>query len=134
MFNYQEWDALTSKLISLTQSSLLNWTFNGEDLVAESLGFKYLIGSVDGDGRVPFFFSVKGERDRGSPFANGDFIEIDQIDSTNTHKADIWSDQLLGDRVSFLRELALREAEGAPRIFSELLASLEGLESSEPPF
>ena len=133
MFDDREWITLVGRLSSLTQGQKLNWKTRNDVLVTRAANFLYRIGSSDNDGRQPFYLSVS----RGLPLPDSEaevFSEIDQVDSLNEASFDPWSGDTLGQRIIILHDLALRDAQGAPQIFEELLDGLSSLGDSDAPF
>ena len=134
MFDNQEWITLVGRLSALTQEQKLAWTMRNDVLVARAANFMYRIGSVDGDGRQPFFLAIS----RSLPLPDSEeaevFSEIDRINSLNETQSDPWNSETLGRSIVNLRDLALRDAQGAPQIFEELLDSLSSLGESDVPF
>lgn len=122
MFEEDEWMQLVTELITATRSNALKWTEQDARVVAVVGESSYEIGSIDDDGRIPYFLSVRlGEG--GTP------TEIARLESEPVNEEREWT---AGERLVELRNLAYRSAKGAPQIFGKLLADLKA--TAEPPF
>lgn len=122
MFEENEWKQLVSQLIKLTRAETVDWK-NERDEVAAVIGdYRYAIGSVDNDGRIPYYLAVKeswGQK------------ELDRLESQPINE-EPFAQPSAGEMLLELRHLAFRSAQGAPQLFSKLMADLQ--QAEEPPF
>lgn len=122
MFEESEWMQLVTELMSATRADSLKWTEQGARVVAIVGQSSYEIGSIDDDGRIPYFLSVRLDE-------NGTPTEIARLESEPIIEERSWT---AGEKLVELRNLAYRSAKGAPQIFGKLLAELKA--TTEPPF
>lgn len=122
MFEQDEWMQLVTELIAATRSNALNWIEVDDRVVAVVGESRYEIGSIDDDGRIPYFLGVAVNED-------GRATEIARLESEPVSEERAWT---AGEKLPELRNLALRSAKGAPEIFGKLLADLKA--TGEAPF
>lgn len=122
MFEEDEWMLLVAELATATRANTLKWTEQDARVVAIVGDNSYEIGSIDDDGRIPYFLSVRlGEGRAATELAR---LESEPLDDEREWTA--------GEKLHELRNLAYRSAKGAPQIFGKLLADLRA--KAEPPF
>lgn len=123
MFDDSEWKILVTRVLSLTREGRFPWAKNDLDLpVALVNDVEYATGSVDRDGRPPYFFQLWDEK-KGELIAR---LESEPIpaDSVPWETDVLSAAQLLPE----LFELAARAASGAPAVFSRLVSDLDSLD------
>ncbi|MCP8999575.1 hypothetical protein NFC73_07490 [Pseudarthrobacter sp. RMG13] len=122
MFEDDEWLELVTELITATRAHNLKWMEQDDRVIALLGDSSYEIGSIDDDGRIPYFLGVRIRED-------GVVTEIARLESEPVVEDRPWT---AGEKLPELRNLAFRSAKGAPEIFGKLLADLKG--TAEPPF
>jgi hypothetical protein len=123
MFEDEEWDVLVDKLTELTRAQKVTWTQGeSQDLVSTVISsIAYIIGSVDGDSRAPYFLAVVKMQPAPTK-------ELARLESTPGNDYDATPQQ----KLITLQRLAYRMAAGGPQLFAELLAEMEAILPSPP--
>jgi len=129
MLDDEEWISILIAVLEATESGSLNWdyfekdraqTLNRTPTLTASVGEKtvYRIWSEDGDGRLPYRFSILRRTTRD--------LEPESIAAFGTSTFNI-GDASVSDYVYDLYNAASRDATGASRIVSTLLSELSDL-------
>ena len=121
MFDEVEWASLVTRLISLSKDQVLKWEMPGNDAISLRVGaVEYEIGSVDRDGRAPFFLSVTSLNDGRL---------IGKLESSPVESNQWGSEVALSapQMIIELRTLALRVAQNAPQVLSKLISDLDDI-------
>jgi len=115
MFENDEWLAIIKKLIELTRAEAAKWSLGDVNVLrSEVEGTEYEIGSVDNDGRAPYFLAIY----TGEGF---DREELARIESDPGE----FENYTPGEAVTDLQRIANRMARGGPQLASKLLADME---------
>lgn len=131
MFNETEWSELVGELIGLTLKDRISWENDYENpgsYDAKVNDFLYSVGSVDSDGRLPYFFAINKilgtNENTGEPTLQW-LATLESIPPSNETSR-------IRDEISksivVLRDLAVRSAKGTPKLFESLLNDLKSLE------
>lgn len=124
MFDDAEWSQIIDRLLDLTQRNLIKWAFEESVITAKVGQVEYVLGSVDKDGRQPFFLHIW--RPDSETIAA-------RLESTPGPDDEVpWSGLSAAEKVSTLHAAAVRSASGAGELFDELMADLKRID--EPPF
>jgi len=126
MFDENEWRQLVGKLMQISSTGKLEWSLI-DGVVSTTLGdFEYSIGSVDGDGRPPYFLRIWNQTS---------WQEIGKLISEPIQDPP-WDDgeRTAGQSLLELRHVATRLAYGAPQLLTRLLSELDSLKSPDVPF
>jgi len=120
MFEDAEWNQIIMKLTELTRAEKVTWEigFDGE-LGANVKDTLYEIGSVDGDGRAPYYFSIA----QGTPARERARLETG--DDREVSRSVQYS-------LSELQRLAFRMASGGPQLAKQLLSQMEEVLPTPP--
>lgn len=129
MFDESEWTQLVETLTQLTRQGRLKWHEDGSNVTTTVAGVTYVIGSVDNDGRQPYFLAVEEATD--DPWASTK--ELSRLESI-PEDAEWEYGAPAGGRLHYLRREAIRNALGAPQLLNRLLKDLEATGDDEPPF
>jgi hypothetical protein len=128
MFDSSEWSRLVETLLKRSRSELLEWSLDQDRglLRARVGGTDYMIGSVDNDGRPPFFLAVGDANARA---------ELARLESDPSEDAP-WDTGVksASQRLVELRNLAMRLAQGAPQLLNKLISDLDSLDPDGSPF
>jgi len=119
MFEDDEWNAIIGKLMDLTRANKTAWhNSESQDLVSTVIGpVAYIVGSVDNDGRAPYFLAVvKVDSDANK--------ELARLESTPVNTDEGYSPQ---EKIVDLHRLAFRMASGGPQLVASLLADMNAL-------
>lgn len=124
MFENSEWSTLILRLIDLTKSEKLKWHIEERDIVVTPVGdIEYVLGSVDSDGRAPFFFSI-WDPDEKVSIAR---LESQPVPEPDEH-GNLSEDRLAGQSIPALLAMATRSATGAPKKLNQLMSDLDQLD------
>lgn len=119
MFEENEWSQLVAKLASLTHAGRIEWT-EGDMIYKTSVGdILYVIGTVDNDGRPPYFVGV---------WDSSESRYLARLESEPFPDAMGTPPQTAAEAIPALYALAARSAAGAPQLFNELIGALNDLD------
>lgn len=126
MFEEAEWDQLVETLSRLTRANTLEWKEGFGEIEARVGQMIYAIGSVDNDGRLPYYLDVR-PASTAEPLARLESQPLPEFDPG-------WITSLTAaQKLPELRALAQRSALGAPQLFNRLIGDLNAL-GEETPF
>lgn len=126
MFDEREWFQIVSRLTELTRSEKLRWHFEEHQIVVAPVGdIEYVLGSVDKDGRAPYYLGI-WDPQISEHIARLESEPVPQVGDWSVDPAEFSAAQL----VPTLHTLANRSASGAPRKLNQLLADLQELDEN----
>jgi hypothetical protein len=111
--------------MALTREAQFPWKINDIGLpVAVVNNVEYALGSVDNDGRPPYFFQLWDEEKE-------ELVARLESEPVPVEEAALWDVPPLNGAqlIPELFELANRSASGAPEVFNRLLTDLDGLDN-----
>ena len=115
MFEDEEWVKIIYKLVALTKAEKIKWEFEYDGSLNAMLdGTLYKVGSVDIDGRAPYYFSISD----GNPP-----VELARVESGPGNEYETTP----GEGVTELQRMAYRMASGGPQLAAKLLAQMEAI-------
>ena len=113
MFDDDEWSQIIYKLIDLTRAEKVTWEIQFDGTLSSRVGSTtYGIGSVDEDGRAPYYFAVA----QGEPAA-----EVTRLETGDESEHQRSLDNAVGE----LQRVAFRMASGGPQLAKQLLSQME---------
>ncbi|MFD1201001.1 hypothetical protein ACFSWE_05000 [Leucobacter albus] len=121
MFSSDEWDALIKRAIAQTEAEQLVWASEDTIFSAAVGKYEFVVGSVDNDGRLPYFFGVWNP-------AVEEYVDKIESRPTAGMATDLESGLSASELIPRVVELARRSASGAVHVFSELLDGLDRLD------
>ncbi|MFL0564583.1 hypothetical protein ACH0CG_02415 [Microbacterium sp. 179-I 1D1 NHS] len=120
MFDDSQWAALIGEVMKLTEGEKLTWQADEQPLFIATVGdIEYVLGSVDNDGRAPYFFGIFDPTIRQY---------LAKLESQPV-SSDSWGGQTPAQMVPGLYARVKRAATGADKLFSSLLTGLRNLDS-----
>jgi len=124
MFDDDEWLELVRKLAALTEAEAVKWAIAANGNLSVSLrGYQYEIGSVDNDGRQPYFLAVN-QLVQDEPWSE---TELARLEAQGNDRFSDAQKELVG-----LQRLAFRSAHGGPQLFAKLLSDMEEILPTPP--
>lgn len=120
MFSGEEWSQIIGKLLSLTNSGIVQWTDNTNHgyFFAASEEVTYVVGSQDDDGMPPYELRIN----------EGSTTQFRTLGSLATVDAAAEND--VRTSLFALWDAAQRSANDAPAIAAKLLAQLDSLDDN----